>query len=64
MATQQTVWFADDSDKWFNTEAKALEYEQQQKLIAVILTTGLNEIAAKKAAKAVLAAYTTTPKAE
>ena len=63
MAKSQTVWFAANSDKWFNTEAKALEYEKQQELIAVIIPTGLNEDAAKKVAKAILAVYTITPKA-
>jgi hypothetical protein len=61
MATQQTVWFAADSDKWFNTEAKALAYEKQQALIDVMRPI-LNEDAAKKAAKAILAVYTLTPK--
>lgn len=63
MATQQTVWFpAGDSSKWFPTQAKALEYEQKVALSTVLAASGLNEEAAKKAAKAVLDAYTITPK--
>jgi NAD(P)H-hydrate repair Nnr-like enzyme with NAD(P)H-hydrate epimerase domain len=63
MAKSQLVWFTANSDKYFPTEAKALEYEKQQELLAVIVATGLNEEAGKKAAKAILAAYTITPKA-
>lgn len=63
MATQQTVWFPDgDSNKWFPTQAKALEYEQKMALSTVLAASGLNEDAAKKVAKAVLDAYTITPK--
>lgn len=63
MPTQATVWFSDKNpDKWFNTQAKAIEYDLNFDVAAVIATTGLNEEASKKAAKAVTAAYTLTKK--
>lgn len=63
MVTSKTVWFAKGSDKYFDSEKKATEYEKQQALIVVIMSTGLNEDAAKKVAKAIINAYAITPSA-
>jgi hypothetical protein len=63
MATQKTVWFSErDPSKWFETQTKAKEYDLGYGVTEVIMTTGLNEEASKKAAKAVTATYILTPK--
>lgn len=64
MATSSTVWFAaGNTEKWFPTQAKALEYEKQQEVQVAITNAGLiNEDAAKKVAKLLTGLYTMTLK--
>ena len=62
MATQQTVWFAEGTDRYFDTQAKAVAYEEQQALMLVIEGAGINAEASKKVAKAIQAKYTLTVK--
>jgi hypothetical protein len=64
MATSSTVWFANgNTEKWFPTQAKALEYEKQQEVIKKITDSGLvNEDAAKKIAKLLTGLYDMTLK--
>lgn len=56
MAELKSVYFAPDG-KWFETRTACESYEAKQALITVIVATGINEDAAKKAAKAILTTY-------
>lgn len=56
MPELKTVYFAPDG-KWFDTRDACVAYEQKTALTLVIAAAGVNEDAAKKAAKAIITAY-------
>jgi hypothetical protein len=63
MATSKTVWFAEGTEKYFNTRTEAETFEKQLSVMKTISAAGVNDEAAKKAAKAIIAGYDITAKA-